>query len=113
MYSSKEYLEGNLKPDELKAHRFDLAQKAKLLVSMPTLKEIEENWPYFLEWQKRSGLVESPSSLRDAFDDKYVVADLTEFFQFWATVQRCYLTVLSVNEGMTIEGVADGCWRPL
>ena len=53
-------ISGNLQPDELEAHRADLAQKAALLATMPTLKQIEENWPFFIKWQNRNGFVESP-----------------------------------------------------
>ena len=113
MPSSTKYLYGNLQPDELEAHRLDLAQKAALLATMPTLKEIEENWWLYLKWQSDVDADESPRSFHDAFDEGNVVAHLSGFFYFWVSVQRYYLQVLTFGEGMTMEGVVDGSWRPM
>ena len=113
MSSSTKYLYGNLQPDELEAHRLDLAQKAALLATMPTLKEIEENWPLFLKWKFHVDADESAPSLRDAFEVGDIETQLCEFFQFWVLVQRYYLQVLTFHEGMTMEGVVDGTWRPM
>jgi hypothetical protein len=113
MRLSKEHLNGNLRPDELEAHRLDLAQKASLLATMPTLKEIEENWWLYLKWQSDVEADGSPRSFHDAFDEGNVIADLSGFFYFWVSVQRYYLQVLTFGEGMTMEGVVDGSSRPM
>ena len=113
MSSSKEHLIGNLRPAALEAHRADLAQKASLLATMPTLKEIEENWWLFLKWQSDVDADQSPRSFRDAFEGGNVETHLCYFFQFWVSVQRYYLQILTFHEGMTMEGVVDGSSRPM
>ncbi|WP_209508077.1 MULTISPECIES: hypothetical protein [unclassified Ruegeria] len=106
MNTSTVDLIGILRPDELEAHRANLAQKASLLASMPSPKEIEENWPIFLEWQFSCGAEVSPSSLSQVFEDQPEV-HLGEFFQFWHLFQDIYLAVLTYRGAMTMEGVVD------
>lgn len=97
---------GNMRPEELAAHRADLTQKAVLLGTMPSPKEIEENWPWFLAWQNND---DTPPSFHAVLDDgDQVPAHLSEFFQFWCHVQLNYLAVLTFHGEMTMEGVVYG-----